>query len=190
VPQFISRVGLLLFLSTVSVGTASAAVLEGVAMPDSQEVAGTSLVLNGLALRTYSLLRIRIYVAGLYLERPTSDSDAILASNNPKLLRFVFMRDVDAQTERKSWRESLDDNCGRPCSLPPENVDRFLDAIPSMRQGDAITFVFTPSGMDAFKNGGLIGRIHDSEFVHVILATFIGEHPTSPAVKRGLLGGS
>jgi hypothetical protein len=181
---------LVLFLSTLSVGTVSAAALEGVAMPDSQEVAGTPLVLNGLALRTYSLLRIRIYVAGLYLQRPSSDPEAILASSNPKLIRFVFMRDVDAQAERKSWRESLDDNCGRPCRLPPENVDRFLAAIPSMRQGDAITFAFTPEGMDAFKNGGLLGRIRDSEFVRVILATFIGAHPTSPAVKRGLLGGS
>ena len=51
---------LLLFASV-----AAAAELDGVAMPDMQDVAGYHLVLNGVGLRTYSLLRVHIYVVGL-----------------------------------------------------------------------------------------------------------------------------
>ena len=74
---------------------AAAAELDGVVMPDKQDIAGHHLVLNGLGLRTYSLLRVHIYVAGLYLERRTTDPAAILVSNQPKMLRFVFLRDVE-----------------------------------------------------------------------------------------------
>jgi hypothetical protein len=185
-PKFSFR--LLLALFAISGGTVAAAELDGIVMPDTQKVAGTSLVLNGLALRTHSILRIRVYVAGLYLEHRSSDPDAILASSEPKLLRFVFVRDVDAETARNSWRESLANSCGKPCRVPAENIDRFLSAIPPMHKGDTTTFVFTPEGLDAFKNEELIGRVPDLDFVHVILATFIGAHPTSAAVKRGLLG--
>jgi hypothetical protein len=167
---------------------ASAAQLDGVTMPDIQDEAGTHLVLNGLALRTYSFLRVRIYVAGLYLEQRSSDADAILNSAQPKLLRFVFTRDVDADAARKSWRESFDMNCPAPCRLPADSIQRFLDGIPAMRKGDTSTFLFTPTGMDAKMNGRLIGRVPNMDFVKVILATFIGPHPTSAAVKRGLLG--
>ena len=187
-PKFSLRLVLVLFASALLWRPLAAAELDGIVMPDTQTVAGTSLVLNGLALRTHSILRIRIYVAGLYLEHRSSDPDAILASSEPKLLRFVFVRDVDAESGRNSWRESLANSCGKPCRLPAEHIDRFLAAVPSMQKGDTITFVFTPEGLDAFKNEELIGRFPDLDFVRVILATFIGAHPTSAALKRGLLG--
>jgi hypothetical protein len=186
--RFLFGLSAALIGSTIFAGTVAAAELDGIVMPDTQEVAGSPLVLNGLALRTYSFLRIRIYVAGLYLERRASDPDAILTSNGPKLLRFLFVHEVDAEAARKSWRESLANSCGKPCHLPPDGVDRFVAAIPSMDKGDTITFVFTPEGMDAFKNERLIGRVPDQDFVRVILSTFIGAHPTSAAVKHGLLG--
>ena len=95
----------LLFALTAMTGAAE---LDGVVMPDTEDVAGHHLVLNGLGLRTYSILRVHVYVAGLYLERRSSDPNAILASSQPKLLRFVFLRDVDAEDARQSWREALD----------------------------------------------------------------------------------
>jgi hypothetical protein len=177
-------------LVVLTSSAATAAELDGVTLPDVQEAAGTRLVLNGLALRTYSFLRVRIYVAGLYLERRTTDADAILNSNQPKLLHFVFTRDVDADAARKSWRESFDKNCPAPCSVPPGAIERFLAGIPPMHKGDTSTFVFTAKGLDALMNGRLVGQIPNPEFMRVILATFIGTHPTSAAVKRGLLGES
>jgi hypothetical protein len=38
-------------------------------------VEGTQMRLNGIGLRTFSVLGIRIYVAGLYLERRNGDPD-------------------------------------------------------------------------------------------------------------------
>ena len=47
---------------------ASAAALDGLQVPDTLQVDGRALHLNGYGLRTYSILAIHIYVASLYLE--------------------------------------------------------------------------------------------------------------------------
>ena len=184
--RFVFPIALLLFTSTAM---AAAAELDGVVMPDKQDVAGYHFILNGLALRTYSILRVHVYVAGLYLERRTVDPNAILGSSQPKLLRFVFVRDVDAEDARKSWREALDRNCPAPCSLPADSIARFLAAIPSVHNGDVNTLLFTGRGVEFFINGRSAGHIANPDFRQVILSTFIGPNPTSEEVKAGLLGG-
>ena len=72
------RLSFTAFLLFTYVSAAAAVELDGVAMPEAQTVAGARLALNGLALRTYSFLRVHIYVAALYLEHRTSDAKAIL----------------------------------------------------------------------------------------------------------------
>jgi hypothetical protein len=168
---------------------ARAAELDGVVMPDTQDVAGHHLVLNGLGLRTYSILRVHIYVAGLYLERRSADPNVILSSSQLKLLRFVFVRDVDAEDARQSWREALERNCAAPCRLPANSVARFLAAIPSIHKGDTNTLLFTARGVEFFINGRSVGQITNPDFKQVILSTFIGPRPTSAEVREGLLGG-
>lgn len=167
---------------------AAAAELGGVAMPDQMDVAGHHLVLNGLGLRTYSILRVHVYVAGLYLERRSTDPNAILGSSQPKMLRFVFLRDVGAEDARKSWRDALERNCPTPCRLPADNVGRFLAAIPSVHKGDTNTLLFTARGVEFLINGQPAGRVENPDFRQVILSTFIGPSPTSEEVKAGLLG--
>ena len=185
-PRVVFRAALLVFALTAM---AEAAELDGVVMPDTQDVSGHHLVLNGLGLRTYSILRVHIYVAGLYLERRSADPDAILSSSQLKLLRFVFVRDVDAEDARQSWREALERNCAAPCRLPADSVARFLAAIPSIHQGDTNTLLFTARGVEFFINGRSVGQITNPDFRQVILSTFIGPHPTSAEVREGLLGG-
>jgi hypothetical protein len=177
-----------MFLLFVHLSATAAVELDGVAMPEAQNVAGAQLALNGLALRTYSVLKVHIYVAGLYLEHRTSDANAILGSRQPKLLRFAFLRDVDAEAARKSWAEAFERSCPAPCRLPAERIDRFLAAVPSVREGEISTLLFNDRGMEYLMNGRLVGRVNDTEFARIILATFIGQHPTSEEVKAGLLG--
>ncbi len=167
---------------------AAAAELSGIALPDTQDVGGTHLVLNGMALRTFSFLRLHIYVAGLYLAHRTSDPDTILASDQPKLIHFTFLRDVGRMQARNAWRESLDKSCSAPCQLPPSSVKAFLESVPEIHAGDTSVFSFTPHGLDVSMNGHPVGRIEDPLFVHVVLSSFLGPHPTSPDVKRALLG--
>jgi hypothetical protein len=179
------QAALLLLASTLTV---TAAEIDGVMMPDTQDVAGVRLVLNGAAVRTYSFLRIHIYVAGLYLERRTADAQEIMDSNQSKLLHFIFLRHIDAEDARKSWREDFDKNCRPPCRLSAETTNRFLTAVPTVQKGDTGTLVFTSQGLDILMNEKLIGQVQDPSFVRVILSTFIGAYPVTTTLKRGLLG--
>jgi len=167
---------------------AEAAVLDGVTFPDAQTVAGRRLVLNGIALRTYSILRVHIYVAALYLERPSSNAAQILGSDQMKMVQFVFSRNIDAPDARKSWEDGLAANCRAPCRLQPQDVARFLDAVPAVHQGESGSLLFTPDGLDVFTDGRFIGRITDPTFSRVVLSTFIGPQSLLPDVRAGLLG--
>ncbi|HEY4042943.1 MAG TPA: chalcone isomerase family protein [Rhodopila sp.] len=169
-------------------GPLSATELDGVDMPNSVDVSGVHLLLNGVAIRTYSVLAVHVYVAALYLEHYTGDADEILKSNRTKMLRFFFKRHIDADDARASWREALDSNCRTPCHLPDEAVARFMAEMPTVDNGDTSTLLFTPQGLSFFVNGRLVGRLTDLNAVRVVLATFIGAYPSSEAVKRGLLG--
>ena len=168
-------------------GSASAAQLDGVTLPDSMSLDGTELHLNGIALRTYSWLRIRIYVAGLYLEHPSHDAEAILDSPEKKLLAVRFVHDVDAADARQAWREGFEDNCRAPCHLAPSDVERFLAAVPAMRTGDHSTLSFTREGLRITMNGHALATITDPVFSRAVLATFIGPKPPTPRLKRELL---
>lgn len=168
-------------------GSAAAAQLAGVALPDAVTLDGAELHLNGIALRTYSWLRIRIYVAGLYLEHPSHDADAILRSPEEKLLVVQFLHDVDTKHARDAWREGFENNCVAPCHLAPSDVERFLAAVPAMRAGDSSTLAFTREGLQITMNGHTLGTITNPVFSRAVLATFLGPEPATPRVKRELL---
>jgi hypothetical protein len=180
---------ILAIVALMPISVASAAQLEGVSMPDSRVVNGTRMVLNGIGLRTYSVLGIRIYVAGLYLEQRSSNPDLILHSPEMKLLDIRFLRDVDAARARKAWRDGFADNCKPPCYLDPRDVERFLAAVPAVHRGDESMLLFTANGVSVTLNGRLFGQISDPHFAETMLATFIGPEPPTPRLKRGLLGG-
>ena len=65
--------------------TAMAATLAGVTLPDTYTVDGKSLVLNGIGVRTLTIINVRAYVAGLYLPQPSHDARQIFASPGPKV---------------------------------------------------------------------------------------------------------
>jgi Chalcone isomerase-like len=172
----------------VILSVAHAADLEGVSMPDARVVDGIQMRLNGIGLRTYSVLGIRIYVAGLYLERRSGDPNTIIHSQQRKLLDIRFLRDVGAEDARKAWQESFEQNCKAPCYLDPHDLQRFLVAVPSVHSGDGSTLLFTSEGVHVTFNGRLMGDIPDPQFAELMLATFIGAVPPTPRLKRELLG--
>jgi hypothetical protein len=181
--------GLILAAATlVTLSVAHAADLEGVSMPEARVVNGTQMRLNGIGLRTFSVLGVRIYVAGLYLERPNDNAEAIIHSPDTKLLDIRFLRNVDAQDARKAWQESLEQNCRPPCYLDPNDERRFLAAVPSVRSGDASTLLFTARGVHIALNERPLGGILDRQFAELMLATFIGLEPPAPRLRREIPG--
>jgi hypothetical protein len=166
-----------------------AAELAGVTMPSSQVVDGTRLMLNGIGLRTFSFLGIKIYVAGLYLAQRSSSAESILNSPETKVLDIRFLRDVDADQAHKSWRNGFANNCRPPeCSVDQHDVEEFISRVPAVHEGDESRIVFSSKGARLTLNGQLMGNIADAHFAQVLLRTFLGPAPPTPQLKRELLG--
>ncbi|NNM56941.1 chalcone isomerase family protein [Acidocella sp.] len=167
---------------------AVAAQLAGVSLPDTQTVGTTQLQLNGIGLRTYSVLGIHIYVAGLYLQQPSHDAEAILASPGIKLVQMHFVHGVGVSAMRGAWRRGLTKNCVAPCVLSQARLAQFLAALRPVKAGEDVSIEFQPWGAEAFYDGVSVGRIDDPGFARLMLEVFIGKNTTVPQLKRQLLG--
>jgi hypothetical protein len=163
--------------------------LDNVEIPDTLQVDGKTLLLNGYGLRTYSILGIHIYVASLYLEHSSTNPEEIIQSPETKVLIVRFERNVSADQARKAWHDGLANNCNTPCHLDPANVERFLAAMPAMHVGDNYTLLFKQHSASVAVGDQQIGTISSPQFADAMLATFLGPRPASPVLKHELLRG-
>lgn len=178
----------LLLAALLLAAPARGAELAGVTLPDTRVLDGATLRLNGMAARSYTIFRVTVYVAGLYLERPSRDAAAILRSPERKLIEVRYLRDVGQDDVRRAWQALLDANCPAPCAVPAESVERFLALSPSIRSGSAWTYALTPAGVTVIADGRALGSVPGEAFGRLLLATFIGAEATSAEVRAGLLG--
>lgn len=166
-----------------------AAELDGLQVPDTLQVDGKILHLNGFGLRTYSVFDIHIYVASLYLEHLSTDADEIIRSPETKLLTVRFKRNVGADRARNAWRENFENNCMAPCHLDSDDVERFLSEVPAMHVGDSFHLLFKGNGATVMVNGQQIGTFTKRQFAEVMLATFIGPKANMGTLRQELLRG-
>ena len=169
---------------------ARAATLAGVTFPDTYPAGGQTLRLNGIALRSLTILRIRAYVVALYLPQPSSDPAAILASPAPKVVLMQYLHDADKARVEAEYREGEQNNCGSGgCPKSDEaDFERLVATAPAVKVGDTSTFIITQQNMQVYANNKLTGT-YVPDLGRLILAGFIGAHPPDASVKAGLLGG-
>lgn len=180
----------MLLVAILAFGSAArAAEVGGVQVPDVKQVGGRTLRLNGYGLRAWSMLRIPVYVAGLYLEHPNRDPETIIRSPEIKLLTFQFEHEIGADRAREAWRKGLTNNCVAPCQLDPDDMERFLSEIPSMHDGDSFELRFEGGSATIVLNGRLLGRVEKAAFAEAMLRSFLGPRPGSPEIKQALLAG-
>ena len=168
----------------VAVATVRAATLAGVELPDMVSVDGTKLVLNGLGLRQATVLRVKAYVGGLYLEKRTSDADTVINSRQLKRVTMKFLRDIDRNRLASGWADELREAGGKT-----SEVAQFTALIPDVKKGDTMSFTWRPgSGIDAELNGKAHGSVPGDEFARALFTVWFGPKPGDENLKRGMLG--
>jgi hypothetical protein len=158
-------------------------------LPDQWALDGQTLALNGAGARDYGFLKIRVYVAALYLTKPERSSTAILGSTEPKALHLKFLRNVSRADTVAAWQHYFEQNCAAPCKLPQTEIDAFKLLVPESPLGDTQTYLFRADGVELLRNGKSLGTVRGAEFARLLLATWIGAAPTTPELKQALLGG-
>ena len=180
----------LLVLSTVcSVQTADAKECLSVSFPDQTTVGGNTLTLNGLGLRQATMLKVNVYVAGLYLAKPSTDPNAILAAPAPKQLILHFVRNVGRSDLNKAWEEGLEANAKDQLGALKERVEKLKTLMADVKTGERLSFTHNPGGVSVDIAGAPKGRVEGDDFAKALLSIWLGPNPPNANLKAGLLGG-
>lgn len=162
----------------------------GVTLPDRATIEGKTLVLNGMGVRKATWLRIKVYVAGLYLEEKSLDADAILRPERMKRVVLVFVRPVGRDDLLKAWDESFTENAAGDLEAMKARIATFHGWMPKkVAEGDTFIFTYLPgTGVVVTVRNETQGTIPGPDFARSLFANWLGARTPSPALKAGLLG--
>lgn len=172
-----------LFAFPVIAGT-----LSGITLPDTLDVNGQQLVLNGMALRKKIIFKV--YVAGLYLPAKESDSEKILAADGPRCTVMHFVRSVDAGKINEAWYDGLKANTPNCSAQLKQQFDSLAALMEDVKDGDKLVFTYRPGiGTEVKVKGKVKGTLGDKAFADALFSCWIGKKPgPGENFKKGLLG--
>jgi len=174
-------------ITLVALSPAYAATLAGVSLPDDATVGDKTVVLNGLGLRTATMLKVKVYVIGLYLESKSSDPRAIIASGENKRIAMHFVHKVTAKELRGGWTEGFEDNTKDTAGIKDE-IAKFNASMRDVKKGDSIVLDFSGDTVDVLINDTRIDSVTGKAFQQAALAIWLGPKPPNDALKQGILG--
>jgi hypothetical protein len=160
--------------------------LAGITMPDTLKAGEKTLKLNGLGLRKKAVFKV--YVGGLYLESPSKDARAILASDQPKAIRMHFLRDLTKAQLVEAFQEGFEANAkDKPAQKAA--FDKMLALVPDVKEGTTMTFVYLPGKGTTLAAGSKeLGVFEGKGFADAVFAIWLGPKPPSEDLKAGMLG--
>jgi len=164
-----------------------AASLAGVTLPDTVQVGGRTLVLNGLGLRKKFV--VKVYVAGLYLEQKSSDPSSIIKADATKRVVMQFVHGVSKSQMADAFDESFNNNTPDAKKTMKADIDRLLDALEPVKEGDQMVFTYVPgTGTTLTINGKEKLTIATPAFGPVLFSVWLGPKPPTADLKKGMLG--
>jgi hypothetical protein len=163
--------------------------LVGVSMPETVAVDGQTLNLNGMGLREATFLKIDVYVAALYLEKPTTDPESILDAQTSKQLRMRFVRKVSRKDMVGGWKDAVAKNSGDAAVAVQDRFERLYAAMTDVAEGDELIVTETAArGVSVSLKGKDLVTVPGHDFAKVLWSIWLGPHPPNPELKQGLLG--
>lgn len=170
---------------------ALAAECRDVSFPDVAKVGETELVLNGLGLRKATFLKVKVYVAGLYLPQKSAEAAAVLGANQPWRLVLHFVRDVDADDIRDAFLEGFEKAPGGIPDVLRPRIEALNGLMIDFEEGHVLSLTNDPAkGVGVEVNGAPGGPIEGADFASALLSIWLGPEPPNEELKSGLLGGA
>lgn len=171
----------LTFLAGIFVLTAVTAAADmeiaGVDFPGEKEIAGKTLRLNGVALKTKFF--IKVFAGGFYLENPTQDAEEAITSEQVKHFHLHYLTSkATAEKLQEGFREAI------AGANPPELVERYrreIDRYASWLDEDmapgatSLTTYVPGKGLTLVYKGKEKGTIADETFAQMYFRYTLGE---------------
>ncbi len=172
-------------------GSAHAAEVEGVKLPEIIGVAGQNLVLNGAGVRHSAVFKV--YVGGLYLLKKASTPKDVIGQKGPKRMSITMLREVSSEEFGKGFLKGTRDNA-QPAEIQRQGLSlvqlgQVFGTMPGLKKGDTITVDAIPGkGILVSVNGKPVGEVTDEDFYGTLLKNWLGDKPIDAALKPLLLG--
>jgi hypothetical protein len=176
-----------LLLATLLAAPSQACELAGVTLPDTIQLGGQTLQLNGMGLREF--LFIDIYVGGMYLPTTTrSDTQAIEADVPKRMVMHFIFSEVSREKMIETFQEGLENN--PDAKSMGDRAQRLYAVMRTMHAGEQVVLDYVPDqGLSLYLDGELKDTIPGADFMQAVWMLFIGPVPPSAKLKKGLLNG-
>ena len=177
----------LLMLSMTSIASAQGREIAGVTFPPELKTKTGSLYFNGCGLREKYTLDL--YVAGLYLNKPTMDAKKVIEGDAAQALKIVI---ISSKVTRDKFNESVKEGFANaaPYSATPGQIKKFKGLfVDAFKVKDEILMIYKPGkGTAVIINGKLKGIVEGFSFKKALFAIWLGNKPAQGKLKKGMMG--
>ncbi|HEY9106509.1 MAG TPA: chalcone isomerase family protein [Roseateles sp.] len=171
---------------------------EGQDFPDTVQLGGSTLQLNGVGSKLF-VMKYSAYLAALYVPKKANEPEAIYAQAGPKRVELritiPLVKDVSTQEFVKAINKGVSRNStDAEKAAVEERVKQFNAAISEVgrvKKGDLLVIDYLPAqgGTVLTVNGKVWGKpIEGQDFYNAFLKVFIGDHNSDAKLRSGLLG--
>jgi hypothetical protein len=163
--------------------------IEGVQLPETAQVEGTSLSLSGAGLRTR--LFIKAYVLGLYTSSPKKDAAAAMSADEIKRLHMTMLRDADKKQLSGVLQDAVAKNVdAKGMEAIKARLDTFFGMFTDLKKGESVMFTYMPGkGLAVQTPAGEKGVVPGKDFADAIFSIWLGQQPVDDDLKKKLVGG-
>jgi len=180
-----------ILLSLVLVGLlilpAFATEVAGVKLPDTLEIAGQQLQLNGYGIRKKYFFKI--YVGSLYTAQKATTTAQVVDGAGGKLLRMNFLYSkVEKEKIVGGFAEGIKKNSPELINDPA--VVKFLGLFDAdfIEKDQVDLAISADNNVSVIHNGRQLGTIQSENLGKAILLIYLGQDPADDDMKDGMLG--
>ncbi len=174
----------LLFISS----TTYCATRDGVTLPDSININGEKLLLNGLGTRKATWFKVKVYVGGLYLKKKSTNAKIVMQQPFPKFINMHFVRDVDKDKLVGGWNDAYEAalNKEQLKKLKPL-LEKFNATMHDIKEGEEIHLTFLNDGIKV-KFANKAEQFIPGKTIAAAIFSVWFVNPGDEGLRDGLLG--
>ena len=164
----------------------------GAKLEATAQLGNARLQLNGSGVRYKAVFKV--YAAGLYLTAKATTTEAVLASNGPRRMHIVMLREIDANELGKLFTRSMEQNTSREeFSKVIPGVIKMSDIFSQRKKlaaGEYFSIDYMPGvGTSIVVMGKpAADPIKEPEFFNALMKIWLGKNPADAQLKEALLG--